>query len=189
MSKLYFWRGVMNSGKSAHAIMQIHSLKEKGYKVMVFKPDNDIRQDNAIRSRAIRDEVRALNFSQLDEMIKLWGSEIDYIFIDEAQFLSAKEIDKLSAIVDELGIPVFAYGLSLDFRGELFEGSKRLIENADTVRELSSPCQCGRKATHHLRRVDDKYVFHGETILTGDIEMYDSVCRKCFNKAKNGGNK
>ena len=69
--------------------------------------------------------------------------------------------------------------LNTDFRGELFEGSKRLLELADSVKELKSICKCGRKALFNRRLNDSK-----EQVVLGSEDMYITVCRKCFMEGK-----
>ena len=52
------------------------------------------------------------------------NSIVDCVLIDEAQFLTQNQVIQLSKIVDELDIPVLAFGIRTDFQGNLFEGSK-----------------------------------------------------------------
>lgn len=192
MSKLYFFNSVMNSGKSAHIIMQVYNLQEKGKKVLILKPSLDTREFGKISSRALNTELEANLIYTAKDIVK-YVEEVkpDIIFVDEANFLTADEIETLAYVVDNLNIPIHCYGLMLDFKSNLFEGSKRLVELADTVRELKSPCsKCNKKATHHLRKINGNYVFSGEVIQVGDMDEYESVCRKCFMQAKTdfGGN-
>ena len=101
--------------------------------------------------------------------------------IDEAQFLTQKQVTQLGQIVDDLDIPVLAFGIRTDFQGNLFEGSKYLLAWADNLKEIKTVCHCGRKATMVLR-VDDKgqVVTDGTQIEIGGEERYVSVCRKHF---------
>ena len=72
---------------------------------------------------------------------------VSCVLLDEAQFLTRQQVDDLAMVVDRLSIPVLCYGLRTDFRGELFEGSSRLLALADELSELKTICHCGRKAT------------------------------------------
>lgn len=177
----------MNAGKSAHIILQVHNLISKGQDVIVLKPSLDDRDYGVIKSRAIKDSLDAViikNDFQIFDYIA--DKKPDYVFVDEINFLTEDKIEELARIVDDLDIPVFCYGLLLDFTGTLFAGSKKLVEMADSIRELKAKCsRCSNKATHHIRKLDGKYVFDGEVISTGDVDVYDSVCRKCFYKIKN----
>jgi len=111
---------------------------------------------------------------------------IDCVLIDEAQFLTKNQVDQLGKIVDELDIPVLAFGIRTDFQGNLFEGSKYLLAWADNLKEIKTVCHCGRKATMVLR-VDDEgsIVSDGSQIEIGGEERYVSVCRKHFKEKKN----
>lgn len=187
MSKLYFYYSVMDSGKSAHIIMQVHNLRKQGKNVLVIKPKMDTRDYGIIKSRALDTELSAILIDKSFDLF-LYVNKIgavDYIFVDEVNFLSRGNIQDLADIADTLNIPVFGYGLMTDYKTELFEGSKRMIELADSVRELKSPCiKCSRKATMHLRKVNDRYVFKGDSIIVGDTDEYESVCRKCYKDAE-----
>jgi len=101
------------------------------------------------------------------------------VLVDEAQFLTAVQVDGLAAICDRTGIPVLAYGLRTDFRGQLFEGSARLLALADALVEVKSVCVCGRKATMNLR-VDaaGQPVGEGRQTEIGGNDRYLALCRR-----------
>lgn len=187
MAKLYFYHSVMNSGKSAHIIMQVHNLRHQGKTVFVLKPQLDTRDFGIIKSRALETELPAYLIKDdfdVFEYVKNIGM-VDYVFVDEVNFLNKRQIENLSEIADRLNIPVFGYGLLTDYKTQLFEGSKRMIELADSVRELSSPCViCSKKATMHLRKINNQYIFDGDSILVGDTDEYESVCRTCYKKVE-----
>lgn len=186
MSKLYFYHSPMDAGKSAHIIMQVHNLRSIGKKVLIFKSDIDTRDIGVIRSRALKTELESLYIKEdTDIFTHVKNARPDYVFIDEVNFLSKDKIDDLAKIVDVLNIPVFAYGLLVNYKGTQFEGSKRMIELADSIRELKTSCvKCSRKATMILRNVDGEYVFEGNPIQVGDTDSYQSVCRKCYMNTK-----
>ena len=78
-------------------------------------------------------------------------------------------------------IPVICYGLKTDFRSELFPGSKRLLELADSIEELITICECGKRARFNARIVDGEYVLHGKQIAIDNIDAkYKSLCGKCY---------
>ncbi len=88
---------------------------------------------------------------------------------------------ELAKIVDELKIPVMAFGLKNDFRNELFEGSKYLLLYADKLEEMKTICWfCAKKATMNLRFHDNKPVYEGEQIQIGGNESYYPVCRRHY---------
>ena len=106
------------------------------------------------------------------------------VIVDEAQFLTAQQVDQLSDIVDDFGIPVLCYGLRTDFTGHLFEGSKRLMEIADVIEEVPTVCWCGRRAHYNTRIKDGRVVRTGEQIMLGGNETYVSLCRKHYKEGR-----
>ena len=109
------------------------------------------------------------------------GAVIDWILIDEAQFLSADQVDQLARVVDDYGSNVICYGLRTDFRTHLFEGSRRLFEIADSIDEIKSTCSCGRKTIVNAR-IDSNgdFVTEGQQLEIGGDDRYIAVCRKCW---------
>ncbi len=105
--------------------------------------------------------------------------QIRVLFVDESHFLEKEQIDQLSDVADDLNIPVICYGLRTDFRGLLFESSKRLLELADEIEEIKAVCECGRRANFTARFVNGKPVKSGDQILIG-AEQYASYCRLCY---------
>lgn len=106
---------------------------------------------------------------------------IDWFLVDEAQFLTREQVDQLSRVVDDFGSNVICYGLRTDFQSNLFEGSRRLFEIADTIDEIKSTCTCGRKTIINARidRHGD-FVEEGEQVEIGGDDRYIAVCRKCW---------
>jgi thymidine kinase len=109
------------------------------------------------------------------------NNNIKCILIDEAQFLTKKQVQDLAKITVDFNVPILAYGLRTDFMGEPFEGSKYLLALADHLIELKTICHCGRKATMNMR-VDEsgKAVREGEQIEIGGNDRYVAVCRHHF---------
>lgn len=189
MAKLYYRYGAMKSGKSIDVIRAYDSYEKSNRKAIVMKPEVDTRDVGVVRTRKGY-EVNAItiptNISILDFdlLLKEVIRECSAIIIDEAQFLTKHQVYVLSDIVDNQNIPILCYGLKTDFRGNLFEGSKALLEIADNIEEIKTVCQfCPKKAIMNLRvkRVGDKRVpvFTGEVIEIGD-EEYIQTCRKCY---------
>jgi thymidine kinase len=109
---------------------------------------------------------------------------VDCVIIDEAQFFSGEQVYQLCRIVDELNIPVIAYGLRADFAGNLFTGSERLLALADTIEEIKTVCWCSKKATMNARVIDGRVVKVGEQIVIGGNESYIALCRKHWANGK-----
>ncbi len=189
MAKLYFNYAAMNAGKSTTLLQASFNYRERGMHTFEFTAEIDNRADSgAIASRiGLKQEAHAFRAdTDLLEVIhgELQNQKINCVFLDEAQFLNAKQVMQLARIVDELNIPVICYGLRTDFRGQLFEGSARLLAIADELRELKTICQCGKKAVMNLR-IDKQgnAVKAGEKIEIGGNDRYTALCRKHFYEA------
>lgn len=191
-SKLFFRYATMNSAKSAELLMKAYNFEERGLKILCIKPSIDDREGkNVIKSRVgIERECKFVKPTDniYDGVKKLLenGGKIDWILADESQFFKKEQIDQLGDIVDELDINVICYGLRADFRTELFEGSKRLFEIADSIEEMKSSCSCGRKSIINARiDKNGNVVTNGEQIEIGGNDRYVSLCRKCYKKLRN----
>ena len=106
--------------------------------------------------------------------------KIDIIIVDECQFLTTEQVEQLRQI--SYTTTVLCYGLLTNFKTQLFEGSKRLVEIADSLSEIKSICKCGRKASVNARFVNKKLTNQGEEILIGAEESYESMCYWCYRK-------
>ena len=175
MAKLYFRYGAMGSSKTANAIMVQYNYRERNQKVLMVKPQLENRDGaRTIRSRSGL-ETECVFAEELEGM-DLTG--YDCVIVDEAQFLTKAQVELLVHIVDDLGIPVIAYGLRADFQGNFFEGSQWLMAWADTIEEVKTICWCGKKAICNARVADGEVVREGEQIVLGGDEQYVSLCRK-----------
>ena len=183
MAKLYFRYGAMGSSKTANAIMVQYNYHERGQKVLMLKPKLENRDGaSTVKSRCgLETECRFVEDITLEDV-----RGYDCVIVDEAQFLSKERIQFLVAIVDELNIPVIAYGLRTDFQENFFEGSQWLMAWADTIEEVKTICWCGRKAICNARVVDGKVVKEGDQILLGGSSQYVSLCRKHFHSGNLG---
>lgn len=190
MAKLYFYFAAMNAGKSTVLLQSSYNYRERGMDTLLFTPAIDNRyQHGAIHSRIGLSE-HALIFNSEDDLYKqVLVQEKKYacILVDEAQFLTREQVHQLTEITDQLDIPVLAYGLRTDFRGELFEGSQYLLAWADELVELKTICHCGRKATMILRlNAQGDVITEGEQVVIGGNDMYSSTCRKHFKRREPG---
>ena len=189
MAKLYFYYSAMNAGKTTNLLQSRHNYAERGMNTLVIKPRIDSRSgENRVRSR-IGLEAEAVDVAPSINLLDLVknaseGQPIDCVLVDEAQFLSADQVDQLTEVVDALNIPVLAYGLRTDFLGALFEGSRQLLALADELREIKTVCHCGRKATMVVRFDGEGQPMHsGDQIQLGGNETYVSMCRRHFKES------
>ncbi|PZE95861.1 thymidine kinase [Curtobacterium sp. MCBD17_008] len=197
MAKLYFRFGAMNSGKSTGLLQAAYNYEERGQRVLLAKPSVDTKGDREIVSRLgvtrtvdvvlpAEADVRAAvaeagasdpESAALDGMVR----PVSCVLVDEAQFLTPRQVDDLLriAVLDE--IPVLAYGIRTDFRTEAFPGSRRLLEVAHSLEELKTICRCGRKAVFNARKVDGRFVFDGSQVAIDGVDVeYESLCANCY---------
>ncbi|MBG9979623.1 thymidine kinase [Facklamia lactis] len=188
MAQFYFKYGAMNSGKSIEIIKVAHNYEEQNKAVKIYTSALDNREGiGTVSSRTgfNRSAIPVEDRDNLFEMIAASAQEekLFCILIDEAQFLKKHHIIELARVVDELNIPVMAFGLKNDFTNELFEGSKYLLLYADKIEEIKTICWfCHKKATMNLRFSNGKPVYEGEQIQIGGNEAYLPVCRRCYQK-------
>jgi len=198
MAKLYFTHGPMGSSKSAMALMTQYNYQQQGYDVLLLKLDIDTRDGAFIKSRALESQKSCLLFSTKDDLKEVLlqeeirGKRYDAIIVDEAQFLTKAHVEQLKDITMYKNIDVFCYGLKTNYATELFEGSKRLCELADSERELKSICKCKNKATINALKINGKVVrkvLGNCDILIGDtnskdVYTYEPMCYRCWEEAE-----
>jgi thymidine kinase len=186
MAQLYFYYSAMNAGKSTALLQSAYNYEERGLTALLFTAQLDDRfGEGKITSRIglSKPALMFANDTNLYQTIKekLTTQSIDAIFIDEAQFLAKEQVMQLIHIVDDLNIPVLAYGLRTDFLGETFSGSHYLLAWADKLTELKTICHCGKKA-NFVVRIDEngQASKSGAQVVVGGNERYESMCRKHF---------
>lgn len=190
MAKLYFRYGAMGCGKTMQLLQVAFNYEERGHQVCVMKPATDTKNGTKLLTRIGPERETDFCFSKkadLFKKIKTDFPEVHCVLIDEAQFLTAKQVDQLMMVVVKLDIPVMAYGLRLNFRqnDSGFEGSTRLLQIAHDIEEIKTICECGRKATLNTRWLNGKLVTDGPDILIDDgtIEIeYKAICPACYTR-------
>lgn len=184
MAKLYFKYGTMGSSKTANALMTRFNYIQQGIDVLLLKPALDTRDGKGILSSRIGLSAPVIMVYETDSLLEIYKKhKKPVIIVDEAQFLTAAQVDELRIISDAEDIPVFCYGLRTDFQTKLFEGSKRLFELADSIEELKSVCSCGKKAIVNARFENGKVTINGNQICIGGDEKYKALCYQCWRKA------
>ena len=178
MAKLYFRYGAMGSSKTANAIMVQYNYMERGQKVLMVKPGLEDRDGARVVKSRVGMETECVLVEELPDVDV---SQYDCVIVDEAQFLTKAQVQELVRIVDELNVPVIAYGLRTDFQNNFFEGSQWLMAWADTIEEVKTICWCGKKAVCNARVMNGKVVKEGEQVLLGGNSQYVSLCRRHFN--------
>jgi thymidine kinase len=193
MAKLYFYYSAMNAGKTTTLLQSAYNYHERGMRTLILTPALDNRFGEGVVASRIGLKANARRFSNDEDLFALVEADIaargalNCVFVDEAQFLSKAQVWQISDVVDRLNIPVLAYGLRTDFRGELFEGSRHLLAWADNLEEIKTICHTGRKATMVVR-VDEhgRAVTDGPQVEIGGNDRYVSVSRAEFKKISAG---
>ncbi len=190
MAKLYFRFGAMNCGKST-ALMQVaYNYRERGMNTLIIKPFLDSKGNDKVVSRLGIDRAVDLLVRENDDISRLIeslledGKRVDCILVDEVQFLKKTHIDQLYKIAVVLNIPVICYGLRTDFLMNGFPGSERLLLLAHKIEELKTICSCGRKAVANGRKINGRFIFHGDQVAIDgkDNVEYESLCAQCYFK-------
>lgn len=189
MAKLYFYYSAMNAGKTTTLLQSAHNYHERGMRTLILTPHLDDRAGSGMVASRIGLSARARPFAGDDNLLAAVDADIaehgklHCVLVDEAQFLSREQVWQLSDVVDWRGIPVLAYGLRTDFRGELFEGSTHLLAWADHLEEIKTICASGKKATMVVRTdAEGNVVTAGPQVEIGGNDRYVSVSRAEFKR-------
>lgn len=195
MSKFYFKFSPMEAGKSAMLLIEAYNFEKRNINILCMKPSIDNRESiDKISSRiGIEKECFVIYpnydiYAIVKKIISLNenNNKLQWILVDESQFLTSEQVEQFRAIVDDFDINVMCYGLRTDFQTHLFEGSKRLFELADDIDELKISCSCGRKAIFNARfNENGELVANGEQILIGGEDKYKPICSKCYRDELN----
>jgi len=186
MAKLYFYYSSMNAGKSTTLLQSDFNYRERGMDTMLWTAALDDRYGRGrIVSRIGLEAHAALFDPQVDIFAAIAArheaTPLSCVLLDEAQFLTEAQVWQLGTVCDRLGIPVLCYGIRTDFQGQLFPGSAALLGLADTLTEIKTVCDCGRKATMNLR-VDagGRPIQQGAQTEIGGNDRYVALCRRHF---------
>lgn len=216
MAKLYFRYGAMNSGKSTAMLQAAYNYEERGQQVLLAKPRLDTKGDDQVMSRLgvtrtvdfmvdPRDDIYSVFADERARVLAATGLPVSCLLVDEAQFLTERQVDDLLRIAILEGVPVLAYGIRTDFQTVAFPGSRRLLEIAHSLEELKTICRCGRKAVFNARKVGDTFIFAGDQVAidqapdaglarstsglgaAGSFSVtYESLCGACYLEESGG---
>lgn len=193
MAELVFFSGTMDCGKSTLALQMDHNHAARGRRGLIFTKHD--RAGESVLSSRLGLSTSAL---EVEDDLDFWdaivgqatnGLRVDYLICDEAQFYTPGQVEQLARLVDEMGVDVYAFGITADFRTALFPGSRRMIELADRVQvlQVAALCWCGQRATHNARVIDGVMVIEGEQVVVGDtagtdagVVEYEVLCRRHY---------
>jgi len=197
VAELVFFSGTMDCGKSTLALQMDHNHLARGQRGLIFTKLD--RAGQSVLSSRLGLSTRAI---EVTDDVDFWDyvvaeashlAKVDYLICDEAQFYRPEQVEQLARIVDEMGVDVYAFGITADFRTELFPGSRRLIELADRVQvlQVEALCWCGNRATHNARVIDGVMVVEGAQVVVGDTAAgsgeveYEVLCRRHYMRRMN----
>ena len=176
----------MGSSKTANALITKFNYEERGMKVWLIKPSTDNRDGVAVVRSRIGLSAEAYVVTPDVDLFEEFAKRTDcnVIIADECQFLTPAQIDQLRRIVDELDVPVLCFGLRTDFLTHTFQGSHRLFEVADSITEIKTICECGKKAIVNARiDGEGRVLTEGGQILIGGNDSYVAMCHSCWKRA------
>jgi len=189
MAKLYFNYSTMNAGKSTVLLQASHNYVERGMQTYLLTAQLDTRAGQGRIASRIGIGQPAATYAPGDNLFtmiekRLASGPCACVFLDEAQFLEPAQVWQLARAVDDLNVPVMAFGLRVDFQGDLFPGSATLLALADEMREVRTICHCGRKATMVVRKDAQGHVVKsGDQVQVGGNDRYVSLCRRHWRAA------
>lgn len=189
MASLHFRYGAMNCGKTTSLLQVAHNYEENGLQVVVIKSIVDTKGNNRVVSRLGVDREVDYLIKEKELLLSYgekWDKEsIACILVDEAEFLSERQVIDLYRITKYYDIPVICYGLRTTFQSKFFSGSEALMRWADQIEELINLCKCGKKAKFQARQVNGEYVLDGEEIVIDGSNQsinYVPLCGECYLK-------
>jgi len=182
MAKLYFRYGAVGSAKTLNLLAVAHNYSQQNKRAFILKPELDVRFGRElVHSRAGVEKKADMLVGPQTRLDRRSFEGVDCILVDEAQFLSPELIEQLRAVSVDQGIPVICYGLRTDFRRQLFEGARRLMELADSIEEVKTTCNfCNRKAIFNLKLMNGVPTLEGPRIDLGSEEKYLPACSVCY---------
>src|SRR6056297_968485 len=195
LAKLYFYYSTMNAGKTTALLQSAYNYTERGMRPLLLSPAIDNRAGQGVIRSRVGIEAPATAVGPGDDPFSLVKAaltdvNVHCVLTDESQFFTRDQVYGLSEVVDELKIPVLAFGLRTDFRGELFEGSRYLLAWADELKELKTICHTGSKATMVVRVDEHGYATtEGNQVEIGGNDRYVPVSRREFKMVFHGGKK
>ena len=201
---LTFFHGPMDCGKSTLALQVDHNQSRQGrHGLLVTQGDRSSAPQISSRVGLSREAVEIDPGTDLRLLVRdRWaeGHRVDYLIVDEAQFLTPGQVDQLAELVDESHVDVYAFGLTTDFRTRLFPGTQRLLEVADTTQRVQVEvlCWCGLPGLLNARVVGGTMVDSGETVVVADTApaepdevdspavRYQVLCRRHYVRRELG---
>jgi thymidine kinase len=170
---LKFFFGPMDCGKSTLALQIDHNNSRQGRRGLLLVRHDRSGQPRISSRIGITREAAEIRDDDLRRLVRAeWaqGRRVDYLIVDEAQFLSPEQVEQLAELADDVQVDVYCFGLATDFRGEMFPGSRRLFELADELKAIQVEvlCWCGVPGRFNARVRAGRVIRAGDTVLVAD---------------------
>ena len=171
--------GGMFSGKTEELIRRLNRAIIAGQKVEIFKPSTDNRYHTERIVSHNEKSIRSTPVNFANDILLL-VADCDVVGVDEAQFFD----EELPNVCDELalrGVRVIVAGLDMDYLGNPFGPMPSLMAKADFVTKVHAICvKCGNIANYSYRKVPND-----DQVMLGELDVYEPLCRVCYNQAMN----
>lgn len=193
--RLRWYFGPMDCGKSTLALQIDHNHARQGrHGVVLVRHDRSGAPQISSRIGITRQATEVEEHTDLRQLVRSrWaaGQRVDYLVVDEAQFLSCEQVEQLAELADDAQIDVYCFGIATDFQSKLFPGAQRLFELADELHpvQVEVLCWCGLSGRFNARIADDRILREGDTVMVADTEQrdcpevvvrYQVLCRQHF---------
>ncbi|GGM78785.1 thymidine kinase [Longimycelium tulufanense] len=175
--RLRFFYGPMDCGKSTLALQIDHNHARQGrHGLLLVRHDRSGTPRISSRIGITRGALEVDEDDDLGLVVRRrWaaGHRVDYLIVDEAQFLSRQQVEQLAELADDSQVDVYCFGIATDFRSELFAGSRRLFELADELQavQVEVLCWCGAPGRFNARVAHGRVLRAGDQVLVADTAV------------------
>lgn len=175
--------GSMFSGKTEELIRRVRRAQFANQKIEIFKPTVDNRYSDVEVVSHDFHKIVSKPIQDAAEMLSV-GPDIQVVGVDEAQFFGMNLIEVCQELANR-GIRVIVAGLDTDFLGKPFGPIPGLLAVAEDVQKVHAICvKCGNLANHSHRLSKSS-----DLVVLGEKDIYEPLCRECYNKAMAEENK
>lgn len=175
--------GSMFSGKTEELLRRMRRAQFAKQKVEIFKPAVDTRYSD---DKVVSHDANAIQSAVIDnaQQMLILANDVDVVGIDEAQFFTDEIIETCEQLA-ESGVRVIVAGLDMDYKGKPFGPMPQLLARAEYVTKVHAICvRCGSLAQFSHRTSAEE-----DTIILGETDRYEPLCRKCYREAIQQKNK
>lgn len=169
--------GSMFSGKTEELIRRLKRAQFANQKIEIFKPAVDTRySDMDVVSHDLH-SIPCHPVKNAEDMLSA-AEDTQVIGIDEAQFFGENLVNVAQSLANK-GKRVIIAGLDTDYKGKPFGPMPALMAIAEDVQKVHAICvRCGNLANHSHRLTNSD-----KLVVLGEKDVYEPLCRQCYNEA------